>query len=233
MASSVDGASFYHVDIQSELKDAPCGVCKNPLGPYALAHFFKGRPHVFHKHCIFVWMKDNDACPECLEKISQPFFSFYHLFPDFEVSYPDTDSGRSSVIAKVVELYAFFLTARAHHPPVTDLWAHLGVMVDKMLKKDVAQEKVAPFKAYLTKEIENSLKDSSQRSPIHLNIHYGPEPRGILFNALWHAEIDMNQSYFPQHSFLSLRLDNKRIRLAASFSLADARGGFPEVRIDE
>lgn len=223
MAIEASGIYFRHVGVQSERSKEECMVCLEPLGSKAVAHFREKEPHVFHKGCLFRWLRNNESCPACLhEMTTPPPFSYYYLFPDFLISCPNTEVHRDAIAKKVAEIYSFFLTKLAHQGPIHQALLNLGVAVEGFSRGEtgVPTKQIEIFAKYLSDQIKTHLVDPEKRKQICVKILYSPEPKDLLFEAFQRAKIDLYRYsyYLPRHTNLSIEATDERIQLMAFFN---------------
>ena len=65
----LDEFQFKHLKKYSALKEDKCPIC---LQKYKSADIIKEFPckHIFHKNCIFKWLKTSNVCPLCKHDIT-------------------------------------------------------------------------------------------------------------------------------------------------------------------
>lgn len=220
MAMAIECVYFRHVDVHPDRIFDECKICWEPLGLKALAHHEDKEPHIFHKSCLFGWLRHKESCPECLHPITTPPpFFYYYLFPNFRITYPNTEPNQWTVAKKVTEVYSFFLTKLGHRGPVHQRLVQLGVRLEEFLKGEVgvSSKQIEIFSRCLINEIKNHLDHPGKRKNIHLN--YGPRSSGILFEVFQRAGIDWDRyaCYLPRHTKILLRASEERIELKADF----------------
>jgi hypothetical protein len=66
----LDEFQFKHLKKYSALKEDKCPIC---LQKYKSADIIKEFPckHIFHKNCIFRWLKSSNICPICKHDLSE------------------------------------------------------------------------------------------------------------------------------------------------------------------
>ena len=66
----LDEFQFKHLKKYSALKEDKCPIC---LQKYKSADIIKEFPckHIFHKSCIFKWLKTSNVCPLCKHDITE------------------------------------------------------------------------------------------------------------------------------------------------------------------
>ena len=66
----LDEFQYKHLKKYSALKEDKCPIC---LQKYKSADIIKEFPckHIFHKNCIFKWLKQSNVCPICKHDISE------------------------------------------------------------------------------------------------------------------------------------------------------------------
>ena len=66
----LDEFQFKHLKKYSALKEDKCPIC---LQKYKSADIIKEFPckHIFHKNCIFRWLKSSNVCPICKHDLSE------------------------------------------------------------------------------------------------------------------------------------------------------------------
>ena len=66
----LDEFQYKHLKKYSALKEDKCPIC---LQKYKSADIIKEFPckHIFHKNCIFKWLKQSNVCPICKNDISE------------------------------------------------------------------------------------------------------------------------------------------------------------------
>ncbi|HAB99391.1 MAG TPA: hypothetical protein DCE71_06180, partial [Parachlamydiales bacterium] len=175
MAIAMECVCFRHVDVHPEKIFDECKICWEPLGLKAVAHHQDEGLHIFHKSCLFLWLRRKESCPDCFRPtITSPPFSYYHLFPNFRISYPNTEAHQWTVAKKVTEVYSFFLTKLAHRGPIHQRLLQLGVHLEEFLKGEigVSSKQMEIFSRCLINAIKNHLENREKRNNIYLN--YGP-----------------------------------------------------------
>ncbi len=219
MAIEAAGAYFHHVSVSPERVGEGCGICSKPLDLEAVGHFEDKGSHIFHKDCLFTWLRRRESCPVCFQKaMTPPPFAYYYLFPDFQITCPNTEENRKTVAKNAAEVYSFFLKHLAHQGSIHQTLLERGVMVGGFFQDEaeVPRERIEIFEKYLMDQIKTRLKYSLNSS---LEVIYAPHPKGLLFEAFRRANIDLDRyaSYLPRYTKILIQADEESIRLTSSF----------------
>lgn len=138
------------------------------------------------------------------------------ISPEFSVSCVDTCENRTRMIAKIANLYGYFLTYQAHEEAQCRKLQDKGMWLEIKTAEDYfpSPEQVHVFIQNLMRAMEVDLaKDREWGVSTKLGVDYGPDP-GALFEAFQETCLDIRcNALLPYKSLTYLEIKGDQVRV--------------------